>query len=182
MKDTVHVRGLSDLQRFLDTLPDKLAKNVVRGGLRAGAKPIAEAARQAAPVGEPSSTGRKRYGLYPGALRDSIRVGSGAKGRTVMGTVKVGGKRKGVNVWYAHLIEFTGAVAHKIKARGKGGLFFGGILRKSVDHPGMKAKPFLRPAMVSQAGAALVATGEYIKARLATKHGIDTSDVVIEEE
>ena len=36
MADSVHVKGLDALQKLLDTLPVKLEKNVMRGGLRAG--------------------------------------------------------------------------------------------------------------------------------------------------
>jgi hypothetical protein len=38
----------------------------------------------------------------------------------------------------------------------------------------------MRPALDAQASAAVVAAAEYMKDRLATKHGLDTSDVVIE--
>ena len=38
----------------------------------------------------------------------------------------------------------------------------------------------MRPALDSQATRAVVAAGEYIKRRLATKHGLDTSGVMIE--
>ena len=42
-----------------------------------------------------------------------------------------------------------------------------------VQHPGAKKKPFLRPALDLQGQAAVEAVREYIRTRLATKHGID---------
>jgi len=49
-------------------------------------------------------------------------------------------------------------------------------------HPGVMPKPFMRPALDAQSGAAVLAVGEYIKKRLATKNGLDTSEINIEVE
>lgn len=162
----IHVKGLSDLQKFLDTLAPRVEQNIMRGALRAGAKPILEAAKSSAPVGEPSEPNRKRYKLYAGALRDSIRISGRIDKRNgkVTASVKAGGKTKsGADVFYAHMVEF-GTKPHVI---GDG------------THPGVQAKPFMRPALDSQSGAAVVAVGEYIKKRLATKNGLDTADIEI---
>jgi hypothetical protein len=51
-----------------------------------------------------------------------------------------------------------------------------------VQHPGFQPKPFLRPALDAKAAEATVAAGNYIKYRLATKNGLDTSDVSVEVE
>jgi len=165
----IKVKGLAELQTFLDQLPAKMEANVLRGALRAGAKPILGAAKSAAPVGEPSETNRKRYKLYAGALKDSIRISGRIDKRNgnVTASVKAGGKTKsGADVFYAHMVEF-GTKPHVI---GDG------------THPGVQAKPFMRPALDAQSGAAIVAVGEYIKKRLATKNGLDTADIEIEIE
>lgn len=177
----IHVTGLADLKQFLDALPAKVEKNIMRGALRAGANVIKAEAKARCPVGPPSATGAKRYKLYAGALRDSIRVSvKASRGGRVVASVKVGGKLKnGADVWYARLIEFTGAVAHSIEARKGGALAIGGGLYRKVPHPGMKPKPFLRPALDGQARNAIMATAEYIKQRLATRHGLDTSGIEI---
>jgi HK97 gp10 family phage protein len=173
-----NLKGFSELQKFLDELPVKMEANIMRGAMRAGVKPIYIAAKQACPVGEPSSTGAKRYKLYPGALRDSIRIITRKKGSVVSASVVVGGKnKKGVNVWYANLIEYTGAVQHLIVAKLGGSLFIGGLFHKVAEHPGMQAQPFMRPAFDSEHDAAILAAGEYIKNRLATKEGLDTQDI-----
>lgn len=179
MAETKHVKGLSDLEKFLRALPVKMEKNIMRGALRAGAGVIKAEAVAECPVGPPSAEGKRKYGLYAGALRDSIRVSTSSKRGKVIASVKVGGQRKGgPNVFYAHIIEFTGATAHSVK----GDLSIGGRFYRKINHPGMQAKPFLRPALDNKANAALEATGKYIKARLESKHGLDTAGIAIEVE
>ena len=70
MGELIHVKGLSALQALLDTLPVKMEKNIMRGALRAGAKPVAEAARN---------------GIHSvhGDLAKSIRVTTRVKNGTV---------------------------------------------------------------------------------------------------
>ncbi|MBK8916360.1 MAG: HK97 gp10 family phage protein [Phycisphaerales bacterium] len=187
MADETYVRGLFDLQKFLDQLPAKVEKNILRGALRAGAKVVRDYAKATAP-------------RDTGFLAQSIKSGSRAKGGTVTGYAKT-------DAFYAHLVEY-GTRSHWIRVddearpgrvtrRGyrtystrtlnrmeaRGSLVIGGnFVGQSVVHPGAPAKPFLRPALDNQAGAAVVAAGNYIKARLEKKHGIDTSDVVLEIE
>lgn len=170
----VRVTGLAELNEFLTQLPVKLEANVMRGALRAGLKPIKDAAVANAPTGEPSENNKKKYKVYNGALRDSIRIGSARidrKNGNVTASLTAGGKSKktGADVFYAGMIEMTGARAHSLSDGGKG----------EINHPGIQAKPFLRPALDSQSGNAVVAAAEYIKKRLATKHGIDTADINI---
>lgn len=170
MTTEFQVKGLKELQRFLDTLPAKVEANIMRGALRAGAKPILESARSSAPVGEPSENGRKKYNHYVGALRDSFRVSGRINSRKgeVTVSVKAGGKVKktGADVFYAHMVEF-GTKPHAIRKGGK------------VSHPGTSPRPFMRPALDSKSGEAVVAAGNYIKRRLSTKHGLDVGDIDI---
>lgn len=175
----IHVTGLADLQKFLDQLPAKLEANVMRSALRMGAKVIEAQVKTNVPVGPPSGTNKKRYGGVVGALRDSVRVTTRRKRGKVTASVKAGGKTKrGADVYYAHMVEF-GTAAHTITAKNRKHLSFGGLFFQSVEHPGARARPFMRPALDGQAQNALVATAEYIKKRLATKHGLDTSGIEI---
>jgi HK97 gp10 family phage protein len=166
----IRVKGLAELQAFLDKLPRKIEQNIMRGALRAGAKPVLEAAKKNVSVGEPSDTNKRRYNLYSGALRDSLRLSARIDRRKgqVVARVVAGGKSKksGADVFYANMVEF-GTKPHKIG---------------SGDHPGVMPKPFMRPALDSEADAAVIAAGEYIKRRLSTKHGLDTADINIELE
>jgi HK97 gp10 family phage protein len=172
MATNLNTKGLAELQRYLNQLPAKLEANIMRGALRAGAKPIAEAARQNAPTGEPSEAGKRRYKLYNGALRDSIRISGRIDRRNgnIKARVIAGGKSRKTraNVFYAHMVEY-GTRRHSTKRRGRGDL----------NHPGTTPKPFLRPALDSASGEAIKTVGEYVKRRLATKHGIDTADINI---
>lgn len=154
----VHVTGLRELQGFLDTLPVKIEKNIMRSALRAGAKIVQAHAVANVPI-------------KSGQLRSSIKIGTRARGGRVTASVRT-------KLFYARYIEF-GTAAHSIVARGGGWLSFGGIFAKEVQHPGSRPRPFLRPSMDAMAGAAVVAVGEQIKKRL-TKAGIDASDVLVQ--
>ena len=158
----VRVKGLSELNAFLQELPSKVEKNVLRGALRAGARVVQAEAKANVPVDT-------------GTLRAGLKVSTGGKGGMVMAKVKATGKHAFVAPW----LEF-GVGAHAITARKGGWLFFGGAFAKSVDHPGIAPRPFMRPALDSRAQAAVVAAGEYMKQRLASKHGLDTADIEIE--
>jgi HK97 gp10 family phage protein len=156
----LYFRGLSDLQAFLDKLPAKIERNVVRGALRAGAnvvKPIAQA----------------NIHDVSGHLAASLKVTTQSRGGRVTASVYT-------REFYAHFVEY-GTGPHRIAAYRAGALVINGRLVKSVEHPGARARPFLRPALDTQAGAAVLAAAAYIRSRLATKEGLDTADVTVEE-
>lgn len=156
----VKVKGLAELQAALDGLPAKVEANIMRGALRAGANVIRAEAKAQVP-------------RLHGALADSIRTSVSLRRGTVKAAVKAGGRRKGkASAFYAHMVE-SGTKAHVIKARPGSALNVHGSAVMSVQHPGARAKPFLRPALDSRATAAVEAVREYIRTRLATKHGID---------
>lgn len=160
--DTRNVKGLAELQKVLDTLPAKIEKNVLRGSLRAGmnvVKPVAQS----------------NIHSVSGRLARGLKVGTRARGGRVTATLKATGPHAHIALW----LEF-GTAAHTIIARIKSALAFGGIVVRQIEHPGSQRRPFLRPALDSQARAAVVAAAEYMKARLATKHGINTSHIMIE--
>lgn len=163
MTDYKHIKGGAELQAFLDQLPAKMEANIMRAAMRQGANVIAAEVKQNIPVAS-------------GDLRASVRVSTSNRRGVVTAAVKVGNKK----AWYGHIIEFTGAVAHVIKAKGKGALSFGGFFGKSVKHPGMRAKPFMRPALDAKANAALQAVGDRVRKRL-TKQGLNAPDVEIED-
>lgn len=154
----VRVTGLADLQKLLDTLPAKLERNILRGALRAGMRPIMQDAKANAPA-------------KTGELRKGLKISARAKGGKVTSSLKATGKHGYIAYW----LEYTGASAHRIS----GPLAFGGRVFAGVDHPGFKARPFMRPALDNRAQDALIAAGEYIKKRLASKEGLDTSDIEI---
>lgn len=155
-----HVTGLPELYRRLQDLPVKYERNVARGALRAGmnvVKPVAQ------------SMARKASGVYAAGLR----VGTRTRGGMVTSYLKPSGKHAYLGKW----IEF-GTRAHNIAAKKGGWLSFMSIFTKEVSHPGARPYPHMRPALDSQAQAALIAIGEYSKRRM-EKDGIDTSDIQV---
>ena len=159
--------GLKELDQALRSLPDKLQRNVLRAGLRAGAKEIAEEAKRLVPVNS-------------GRLQKSIKVTSRLVQGTPTAKVVAGGRKKGAP-FYAPLVEF-GTASHAILAReGTKSLFINGVaVGIYLNHPGAKPKPFMRPAMDSQSRAAVERFADYVRSRL-TKQGIDIPDPVPED-
>jgi hypothetical protein len=156
---------MAELGKFLAELPQKMARNVLSGGLRAGAIPIRDDARS-------------RIHDVSGDLAKGIKVKTKTRGATVIARVVVTGD----HAFIAHMLEYTGAAPHLITAQHGNALDIGGKFVATIHHPGFQAKPFLRPALDAKAAEATVKAAEYIKYRLATRNGIDTSDVEIEVE
>jgi len=156
-----NIKGLDELLKFMDQLTPKIEANVARGALRAGmnvVKPIA----------------RSNIHNVSGELSRGLKVGTRRRGSLVTSNLKATGKHRSI----AHLVEF-GTRAHNIAAKAKGWLSFMNIFRKEIHHPGARPRPFLRPALDAMQTPAVVAVAEYMKNRLATKHGLDTSHVVV---
>jgi hypothetical protein len=181
---SVEVKGLSDVKAFMQGFVPKLQNNIMRGAMASAAREVGLQAKAMCPVGQPGGENKRIYGGYAGALRDSIHISSrlDTVNMKVVASLVAGGKSKktGADVYYAHMIEFTGAIAHRIIAKKGKALFFGTLFAESLEHPGFHNKPFMRPALDARMGAAVVAAGEYVRKRL-TKQGIETPDLVIEE-
>ena len=159
----VKIKGLAELQAALAQLPVKMENNILRGALRAGMKVIATDAR-------------RRVSVVSGELRDTIRSNCRPDKRIgkLVAYVKAGPvegtSRKDAKGWYAGWVEY-GTAAHLIKVRPPGKALAVGVAQ--VQHPGSRKKPFLRPAFDTKKGEALEVIREYIRKRLALKHGID---------
>lgn len=158
----IHVKGLAALQKVLDQLPAKIERNVLRGSLRAGMAVVLPVAKH----------GVRRVS---GKLQDGLKLGTRTKGGRVTAFIKASGPHAFLAKW----VEF-GTAAHKISAKSGGMLSFGGRFVKSLQHPGAKPRKFMRPALDSQASAAVNAAAQYMKARLASKHGLDTAHIQLD--
>ncbi len=158
----IHVKGLRELNQFLQDFPIRVEKNILRESLRAGMKVVQPVAK---------ANARKASGVYAAGLK----IKTSARGGTVKARLVATGPHAYLGKW----IEW-GTRAHNIAAKANGWLSFLGIFAKEVSHPGARPFPHMRPALDSQAQNAVVAAAEYMKKRLATKHGIDTSGVMIE--
>lgn len=147
------VKGLSDLLLYLSDSPVNMHRGV-RVGLYVGAKLIEVEAKSNCPVEH-------------GSLRDSIRVKIKEADNVIVSTIAAGGKiADGSYIKYAHLVEFSGAAPHIIQAAAGKSLAFAGKEFQSVNHPGMKAKPFLRPALDANEVAAIGALDQEIESAL----------------
>lgn len=161
---TVQLKGADELRKALRELAPKIQANVIRGGLRAGAKVIMHAAQEKVPT-------------HLGVMKKSIRVGTSLRNGVAKATVKAGNK----DAFYWHWLEF-GTHAHEIRPKNGKSLFFAGISGSIVHHPGAKANSFLRPAMDENIAAAMAAVGVYINKKLGTAHGLDTPDPELEQD
>lgn len=148
------ILGGRQLAEFLQQLPVKVEKNIMRAALRAGAAVIREEAKAQVPIDS-------------GALRRSLKVSTNTKNGRITAKLKVGGKLAP----HAHLVEF-GTKPHKIKPKRQQALSFGGTVAREVDHPGARPRPFMRPAFDSHSSEAVAAVAAKVRERL-TNEGIN---------
>lgn len=203
--DSIHIKGLSELQKFLDELPAKLEKNILRGAVRAGMKvvlPVAQANIHA----------------VSGELAAGLNVGTRTQKGKVFATLRTKGKHGFVGKFVeygtrAHFISVQegekpinirqsirqgklvrasmSTVNRGVRRRAEGSIGQGDEAVKSlkiagrfvgptVSHPGSVAHAFLRPALDAMAQPAIIAAANYIRTRLSEKEGLDTSGVILE--
>ena len=129
------VDGLKELEDALVALGKKAAGRAMRRALNNSTAPIKRAAKR----GVDSERVKK-------SIKSKVYLGKGAK--SSVATVHVG--VLGKDAWIGNFIE-GGTKAHDIPAkRRKGGkvrrVAFGGKVFGRVHHPGVKAKPFMKPA------------------------------------
>lgn len=90
--------------------------------------------------------GRPRWLGVKSRPNGSPLIDSGALRNSIRASWENDSAQVGTNLSYAAIHQFGGKTkAHKISPRYKKGLAFGGIVRKSVNHPGSEipARPFL---------------------------------------
>ena len=162
--DDVSISGLDELQKQLEEFPAKIEKNIMRGAIRAGLKPIVEEAKALCPT-------------KTGALRKSIRIKFRNRSQQygwIRGVITAGN----FDAWYAHIIEFgsgsfyegTGSKSKKapyeIKPRGAKSLFFAGLMREQIVHPGIHPVAFMRKAVDRKTQEGLDAFKAYVAERI----------------
>jgi len=139
---SIQITGLADLERRLKELPDKLAKNVLRGAVRAGAVVVQKEAKNLCPASAEAhylGKGSKRVLIQPGEL-----------------------KRKGIKVRSAPRKDSKYAIEYWVYVSKKFWhwkfLEFGTVK--------MARKSFLRPAFDSQKEKATAAIRDYMATRI----------------
>lgn len=152
----IRITGLEDIRRKLNVLGQRVATNVVRRGLRAGAVVVQDEARERAPVRK-RRDGTKAKGA--GTLRRSIRAETRGVFRDSSGVpvqhravVMIAKRTKGPRPRrYAHLVErgtkphWVGYGARSQRRRGNT-VSLAQVGKSRRWHPGAKAQPFMGPA------------------------------------
>ncbi len=171
------LKGGSELSAFLDALPKQLVSNAVRSALTAAAKPIRDQAR----ANVPRKTGK---------LARSIKTSSPRVNQD--GTVSVKVHLRGEHSFLGPWVEY-GTGPHVIKAgdskisarlmtrqakrdgssKKAGNLVIGNnVISGAVMHPGVPARPFLRPALDTRTEDAVNAFGQRMQTYLQGKLGV----------
>lgn len=148
----IKLQGFDVLKQRLSALPERLRRNIMRGGIRAAAAVIRGVARNLAPLGR------------TGNLRRSIQVSTRAfRDGRIEGKVTAGGKL----AYYANIVE-AGARAHQISVtRAAKALNLGGrVLVKKVQHPGFQGRRFMERAANQSEAAASDAFAKYVNNRV----------------
>lgn len=164
---TTSISGLRELDQMLKQLPAKIEKNVLRGALRAGQNVFANAAK---------SNLRQNGSVDTGELEKSVRIRFKRKSEK-FGWVRSYVMAGNTKAYYAHWIEYGTATyytgsgrtvgkAYEITPKVAGSLFLGGLFRESVIHPGIKPKPFMRPAVDENYDTAINAVVQYMQNRI----------------
>lgn len=137
------IQGADELDAALKAIGIEMERKIARSAVRAGAKVIADRARELAPEGSPDDKWGKNY--TPGTLRRSIQVVTRSQktGDAVASVVTRSGKKwqaKQMDAWYAPLVEF--------------------------GTEKMQAQPFMRLALDSKYREAIQRMSEVIQKRI----------------
>ena len=180
----IQIKGLKELDNALKQLPEKVAKNGLRGAVRAGSKVIVDEAKQNAPKYS-GKVGKNHP--PPGTLKRSIimkhiREASGAERQTFYVTVRSGKKyrrqgKKGnlsQDAFYWKFVEFgyyAGGSKKNMTYRGARKARREGTLKGARYIP---PQPFMRPAFENKKMQAVQAIKDQLAKRVemeATKLG-----------
>lgn len=165
----VTITGLKELDAMLKTLPAKIEGNIMRGAIRAGLNEIGKGAKDALSANGSVDSGQLLKSIKPVFSRKSE-----AKYGWMRGKLKAGNEK----AWYAHLVEFGSGsfyvgkgskskrAPYEIKPKNRKSLFFAGLMKEIVVHPGSHPKPFMRTAFDSRAAQSITVVADYIRKRL----------------
>lgn len=137
MSVVIRLRGFEEISRRLSLLRTDVARGFLKSSLKRLAEYVANELRRAAPVGRTVS----RFGPTGGELRRAVGTASRKALADKQARMVVGFDPRG---FYWKFIEF-GTKAHTIKAGRRKFLVFGDVVTKKVTHPGIAARPFIRP-------------------------------------
>jgi len=93
------LRGGAELLKFLDAFPKKFANNVLRGGTRAGAKVIADGAREGAAGLRTPELKNKQHTTPGEPIADKIRVKVMVQNGLITGHIYLKGFAAAAGIW-----------------------------------------------------------------------------------
>lgn len=144
-------RGVQSLQGRLHSLPDRLQRQIMRGGLRIGGRIILTGSRAEAPI--------KTSTLFRSGR---LRIRSRLRGSVWEASIRFGGPK----AFYANIIE-GGAKPHRIVAAPGSALKIGPVARAEVMHPGIAARHFMAKARERVGPEAERAFTTFVEGRIA---------------
>jgi HK97 gp10 family phage protein len=139
---TIQITGLSELEKNLEQFPDRLAKNILSGAIRAGAVVIQNEARSRAP-----QAAEKHFRYYKGKLT---------------GVVIPGNLKKNIKVRLAPRSSRERPIEYWVYVGKKA--FYWRFMEFGTSK--MSAKPFMRPAFETMKEKAIERMKEYLGARI----------------
>lgn len=165
MADLVYVSGLKELQAALKELPQRIARNVLRGGVAAGAAVIRKEAAARAPVYYPA-------GSYTDLATGKTHITKLQDGHPPPGTLKRAVYQKQINELSSATKQVFKVSVRKGKQyqnQGKKGnlsqdAYYAAFVEFGTSK--MAARPFLRPAFEAKKSEAVKAIRDYIAARI----------------
>ena len=155
----VELEGFDELSDRLRGIEPKMRRNFMRGGMRA----LLAHLKKGAAKRIPSRTGALRR-----SLKTSTRIFPAqgiVEGRLRTGAAISGGKLKGRDAWYGHIIE-RGAKPHVIEPSTRKALRIGGRFFARVKHPGIAARRFMERTAAEDLPRGRELFYEYVTQRL----------------
>ena len=128
----ISFKGFEELDAVLAGLGPKLGPQTVNKIFNQAAKPLVKRAKELSSNADVTGETTRSIGIINNRKNGGISVGP-----------RRGNGYKG---YHAHLLEY-GTAPHVIRAKAADGLLaFAGTFAKEVQHPGIAAQPFMRPA------------------------------------
>lgn len=155
------MKGLAELSQALKELPDRIAKNVLRGAVNAGATVI----RKEAELRAPEYHGDVSKGHPPpGTLKKSIRQKRIANASNDGRQIYIVYVKKGTTYTYANSTKGRRKKMAANTYQTEGGVFYWRFVEFGTSK--MAARPFMRPAFEVKKQAAVEAIRDYLAKRI----------------
>jgi HK97 gp10 family phage protein len=154
MNFSAKVEGLAELEKQLLAIEDKtLSKKVMRKAFMQSLSPIWKEARALAPV----QSGDFRKSISRSVRLSTSKLEGGIRMITKKSRKTDEGQRQfySTSGWMWHFFEYGTSGPYPIKSKKGKVLGPKGIFGKVVIHPGIKPRPFLRPAWDSNINRAI---------------------------